>query len=60
MPGDVVYDDAVFVPAGVPAGTYDLQIGVLDPKTRQPKVKLAIEGIDAEGWHTLGTVTVER
>ena len=60
LPGDVVYDDAVFVPADVPAGRYDLQIGVLDPQTRKPKVKLAIEGIDAEGWYTLGTVTVER
>jgi hypothetical protein len=37
-----------------------LQIGVLDPQTRKPKVKLAIEGIDGEGWYTLGTVTVER
>ena len=60
LPGDVVYDDAVFVPAGVPAARYDLQIGVLDPQTRKPKVKLAIEGIDGEGWYTLGTVTVER
>jgi hypothetical protein len=60
LPGDVVYDDAVIVPAGMPAGTYDLQVGLLDPVTRQPKVKLAIEGIDGEGWYTLGTITVQR
>jgi len=58
LPGDAVYDDAVFLPAGIPAGVYELQIGVLDPQTRQPKVKLAIEGIDREGWYTLGKIDV--
>jgi photosystem II stability/assembly factor-like uncharacterized protein len=58
LPGDAVYDDAVFIPADLPAGRYDLQIGVLDPQTRRPKVKLAIEGIDGEGWYTLGGITV--
>jgi hypothetical protein len=55
----VVYDDAVFVPAGMPTGRYDLQIAVLDPQTGKPKVKLAIEGIDGEGWYTLGTIAVQ-
>jgi len=60
LPGDIVDDDAVFVPADTPAGHYDLQIGMVDPRTRTPKVKLAIEGIDAEGWYTLGTIDVAR
>jgi hypothetical protein len=60
LPGDAVYDDAVFVPADMPAGTYDLQIGVVDPRTQKPAVKLAIEGIDGEGWYTLGTIEVRR
>jgi hypothetical protein len=60
LPGDVVHDSAVFVPADVPEGKYELQIGVLDPRTRLPKVKLAIEGIDPEGWYSLGSITVKR
>jgi hypothetical protein len=44
----------------MPAGEYDLQVGVLDPQTRKPKVKLGIEGIDGEGWYTLGKINVQR
>jgi hypothetical protein len=58
LPGDVVYDNAVYLPADLPAGRYELQIGVLDPQTRRPAVKLAIEGIDSEGWYTLGPINV--
>ena len=60
MPGDAVYDDTVYMPAGMPAGEYDLQIGVLDPQSMKPKVKLAIEGMDREGWYTLGKINVQR
>ena len=60
LPGDAVYDNAVIVPADVPPGAYDLQIGVLDPGTKKPKVKLAIEGVDGEGWYTLGKISVQR
>jgi hypothetical protein len=58
LPGDVVYDDAVFLPAGMPAGDYDVAIALVDPRTRTPKVKLAISGRDAEGWYALGRVAV--
>ena len=50
--------DAVFVPAHMPAGEYELAIGVLDPDTRKPKVKLAIAGADPEGWYPLGRTTI--
>lgn len=58
LPGDVVYDRAVFLPADMPPGEYELSVGLLDPHTRRPKVKLAIEGRDAEGWHRLGMIGV--
>ncbi len=58
LPGDAVFDSAVFVPAGMPSGEYDLAIALLDPHTRQPKVKLAIAGMEADGWYTLGKVKV--
>jgi hypothetical protein len=58
LPGDNVYDNAVFVPAETPAGEYDLSIGLLDPVSRLPKVKLAIQGMEPDGWYRLGKVTV--
>lgn len=58
LPGDIVYNDAVYIPSGTMAGTYDLQIGIVDRTTHQPKVKLAIEGITEDGWYNLGTIKV--
>jgi hypothetical protein len=60
MPGDVIYDDAVAVPADLPEGTYELQIGLLNPLTHKPAIKLAIEGIDSEGWYSLGSIRVQK
>jgi hypothetical protein len=58
LPGDTVYDNAVFVPAELPAGEYDLEIALLDPISRQPKVKLAIAGLQSDGWYALGKIRV--
>lgn len=58
LPGDNLYDDAVFVPLDMPAGEYTLQIGIIDPQSHEPKVKLAIEGMDQDGWYTLGNVRI--
>ncbi len=60
MPGDNLFDSAVFIPADLPAGEYRLQLGIVDPRTRRPRVKLAIEGRDCEGWYDLGAVTVKK
>jgi len=59
LPGDSLYDDKVFVPADLPEGDYELQIGIVDPRTRLPRVRLAIEGRDALGWYPLGPIRVE-
>lgn len=58
LPGDNLYDSAVFIPVDMPAGVYDLGIALLDPLTGNPKVKLAIAGIGADGWYDLGKITV--
>jgi hypothetical protein len=59
LPGDVIYDDAVFISADMPPGEYDLAIALVDPQTREPKVRLAIEGRGTDGWYTLGKIRVE-
>lgn len=58
LPGDALYNDAVFIPYGFPAGIYDLQISIVDRQYREPRIKLAIEGRDEEGWYTLGKIEV--
>jgi hypothetical protein len=58
LPGDSLYDDAVFVPAGMPAGEYELALSILDPVTRAPKIRLAIAGMEPDGWYTLGKIAV--
>jgi hypothetical protein len=59
LPGDAVYDDAVFLPAGMPSGEYDLQVAIVDPQTSEPKLKLAIAGVESDGWYTMGKLTVK-
>lgn len=58
LPGDNLYDDAVFVAPDTPAGEYDLQIGIIDRQFHEPRVDLAIEGRDTEGWYTIGKINI--
>jgi hypothetical protein len=58
FPGDNLYDDSIFVPPDTPSGEYTLQIGIVDSQSHEPKVNLAIEGRDSEGWYTVGKITV--
>jgi hypothetical protein len=59
LPGDNLYDDAVFVPAGIPPGEYALDLAILDRRTGQPKVKLAIAGVQPDGWYSMGKIQVQ-
>jgi hypothetical protein len=58
LPGDVAYDDAIFVPADMPAGDYRIGVALLGLDGKTPKVRLAIDGVGADGWYELGKVTV--
>jgi len=41
------------------AGQYRLRVALLDPRTRQPAVRLGIEGRNQDGWYDLGSISVE-
>ena len=58
LPGDAVYDGTLYVPEDLTAGTYDVRIGMLDPRTGQPAIRLAIDGRQTDGWYGMGTITV--
>lgn len=59
LPGDNIYDSSIYIPKNIPQGYYELQIGIVDPTTRKPRVQLAIEGKDAEGWYDLGKIKID-
>ena len=58
LPGDNLYDGEVGIPDDAAQGRYDLQIGILDECIDKPKVKLAIEGRQPDGWYNLGKIDV--
>jgi hypothetical protein len=58
LPGDAVVDQLVYVPDSLRPGTYRTRLALLDPRTNQPAVRLAIKGREADGWYGLGTITI--
>jgi len=60
LPGDSLYDGAVFVPAGLPPGEYELAVAIVDPSSREPQIKLAIAGVAPDGWYPMGKVNVKQ
>ncbi|HUU15083.1 MAG TPA: DUF4832 domain-containing protein [Terriglobia bacterium] len=59
LPGDAVYESTIYVPEHLRPGAYRFRLAMLDPRTEQPAVRLAIEGRQADGWYDLGEITVE-
>ncbi|HSB18181.1 MAG TPA: DUF4832 domain-containing protein [Bryobacteraceae bacterium] len=58
MPGDAVYDGSLYVDHSLKPGTYRVRVAVLDPRTNEPAVRLAIEGLQPDGWYDLGEITL--
>ena len=59
LPGDAVYESSVYVPETLPAGQYRLRLAVLDPRTGLPSIRLAIAGLQPDGWYDLGGIEVQ-
>ncbi len=58
LPGDALFNDAVFIPRDTPPGKYELEIAILDKRGEKPVIKLAIEGLRNDGWYPLSTIEV--
>ena len=58
LPGDNIYDNSIFIPSDMPIGNYDIQIGIVDRQTQKPKIKLAIDCRESDGWYTMGSIRV--
>jgi hypothetical protein len=59
LPGDAVVDKSLFIPQDLPPGIYRFRVALLDPKTSQPAVLLAIKGRQPDGWYDLGSVELK-
>ena len=60
LPGDQVFDGNVYVPDSLKPGDYKVRIGVLDARTGKPAVKLAIVGLQPDGWYEVGSIRIEE
>ena len=58
LPGDSLCDGTVNVPSGLPTGDYELDLALVDPLARTPRIKLPIEGRTPEGWYRMGAIRV--
>src|ERR1035441_8574245 len=60
LPGDSVVDESLYIPANLTAGKYRLHIGLLDPETAEPAIRLPIQGRQPDGWYDMGSIDVEK
>ena len=54
LPGRFNVEEILTLPATTPQGACHLSVGIVDPATMQPVVRLAIEGRDPDGWYPVG------
>jgi Domain of unknown function (DUF4832) len=59
LPGDSIYESTLHVPEMLRPGRYSVRVALLDLRTGQPAIRLAIEGREADGWYDLGAIIVE-
>jgi hypothetical protein len=59
LPGDIVYDENLYIPFDMPVGTYQLEIAIVSPVSFEPRVRLAISGVTKEGWYPMGKIEVK-
>jgi len=59
LPGDSIFEDTVPVPDSIPPGEYRFGIALLDARTLEPAITLAIQGRQDDGWYDLGKLRLE-
>jgi len=58
LPGDAVFDGSLYLPDTLQPGSYRLRLALLDPRTGQPAIRLAIQGRQSDGWYDVGSIQV--
>ncbi|NQU52216.1 MAG: DUF4832 domain-containing protein [Bacteroidetes bacterium] len=60
LPGDNVHSQTFYIPYDMPAGDYRIEVAVVTPVTFKPSVKLAIAGVNEDGWYPMGEIKVQK
>lgn len=58
LPGDIVFEEKLYIPLNMPVGEYQVEIAIVDPVAYEPRIKLAIQELNSEGWYTMGKIKV--
>lgn len=58
LPGDAVFDGTLYVPSSLKPGSYRFRVALLEPRTGRPAIRLAIEGLEPDGWYDLGPISI--
>lgn len=58
LPGDSIYEGTLYVDDRLTPRKYKVRLALLDPRTGEPAVKLAIEGRQPDGWYDVSEVEV--
>ncbi len=58
LPGDALFESTLYVPESLKPGKYRLRVGLLDPRTGRPAIRLAIAGRQPDGWYDVGEIGV--
>jgi hypothetical protein len=58
LPGNTEIKCSITIPGETEVGEYEVELGVVDPVTKKPAVKLAIAGKTKDGWYKMGTIAV--
>ncbi len=58
LPGDIVHEEKLYLPDDMPPGDYQIEVAIVDPVSFRPRIKLAIEGVNDEGWYPMGKIRV--
>jgi len=58
LPGRHALSTKIKIPGNAEAGRYLVYFALLDPFTHKPSVKLAVDGMDAQGWYSWTTFEV--
>ena len=58
LPGERRTELSLSLPPALGVGRYELAVGVVDPRDRQPAVQLGNLGRDSDGWYPVSQLEI--
>ena len=58
LPGEIRKEGNFKLPVEIKAGKYEVDLGLVDPITKKPTIRLAIEGRTEDGWYSVSQLEI--